>query len=110
MTAAKRMERGTMIAALVLFDTDGALSLEAATERFNTTAPNYRGLTGLHAKAYLHAEDSSQVGGFYLWESRAAADAMYTAAWRAKVTEVYGVPPTVRYFDVPVLIENGGNR
>ena len=96
-----------MIATLVLFPTAGSLSLEEATTHFNTTAPAYRGRDGLHAKAYIYAEDSAELGGFYLWESREAAEALYTDAWRARATEIYGVEPVVRYFDVPVLIENG---
>ena len=97
-----------MIAALVLFelDMDEALALGEATQRFNSTAPNYRGLDGLHAKAYLYGEEGAQLGGFYVWESRAAAEAIYTDAWRTTVTEIYGVAPTVRYFDVPVFIDN----
>lgn len=97
-----------MIAALVLFQTDGALSPDAAAERFNTTAPNYRGRAGLHSKAYIYAQDGQSLGGFYIWESREAAEAIYTPAWRVRTTELYGVEPTIRYFDVPVLIENGG--
>jgi hypothetical protein len=99
-------EARRMTAALVLFRTDGALSLEEATARFNTTAPSYRGLAGLRTKAYLYADDGSEVGGFYLWESRAAAEAFYSDAWRERVTQVYGVEPVVRYFESPVLIEN----
>ena len=95
-----------MIAALILFDTNGKLSLDEAAQRFNTTAPNYRGLTGLHSKAYIYEQDGSNLGGFYLWESREAAEAMYTDAWKAKATEIYGVAPIIRYFDVPVHIEN----
>lgn len=95
-----------MIAVLILFDTDGALSLGDATERFNTTAPNYRGRAGLDSKAYLYEQDGSAVGGFYIWESREAADAVYTDEWKAKATELYGVAPVIRYFDVPVQIQN----
>lgn len=95
-----------MIAALVLFDTGGSLSIDEATQRFNTTAPNYRGLDGLHSKAYLYENDGSSVGGFYLWESREAAEAMYTDAWKAKATELYGVEPVIRYFEVPVQVDN----
>jgi hypothetical protein len=95
-----------MIAALVLFPTAGSLAADDAVERFNTTAPNYRNRPELHLKAYLYAEDSSDLGGFYLWESRAAAEAQYSAAWRAKAEEIYGVAPVIRYFEVPVLIEN----
>jgi len=95
-----------MIAALVLFPTNQSLSADEALERFNTTAPNYRGRAELHAKAYLYAEDGSELGGFYLWESRADAEAQYSAAWRARAEDIYGVAPVIRYFDVPVLIEN----
>jgi hypothetical protein len=95
-----------MIATLVLFPTNGAITLDDAAERFNGTAPSYRGREGLRTKAYLFADDGSELGGFYIWETRAAADAVYTDEWRAKVTGVYGAPPVVRYFEVPVLVEN----
>lgn len=95
-----------MIAAFILFKTDGKLSLDEATERFNSTAPNYRGLAGLYSKAYIYEQDGSNLGGFYLWESREAAEKMYTDAWKAKATEIYGVAPVIRYFDAPILVEN----
>lgn len=95
-----------MIAALVTFNTAGSLSLAEATQRFNTTAPNYRGLAGLHSKAYIFEGDGSHLGGFYLWESREAAEAMYSDAWKAKASEIYGVAPVIRYFEAPVHIEN----
>ena len=95
-----------MIAALVLFETGGSLSLADAVERFNTTAPNYRGRSDLHSKAYIYEQDGAALGGFYLWESREAAEAVYTDVWKAKATEIYGVAPVIRYFEVPVHIEN----
>jgi len=95
-----------MIAALVLFENAQQLTLEDATARFNSTAPSYRGRDGLHSKAYVVAEDGSSLGGFYVFNSREDADALYTDAWRERVTEIYGVAPTVQYFEVPVLIEN----
>lgn len=98
-----------VIAALILFPTDGEIDLDDATGRFNGTAPAYRGREGLRAKAYIYAEDGSDLGGFYVWESRAAADAVYTPAWRERVTAVYGVEPIVRYFDVPVYIDNAND-
>jgi hypothetical protein len=97
-----------MIAALVLFDTAGSLTIDDAVERFNSTAPNYRGKDALHSKAYIYEDSGDALGGFYIWESREAAEAMYSDAWKAKATEIYGVAPVIRYFDVPVLIENSG--
>jgi hypothetical protein len=95
-----------MIAALVLFENVENMSREDAAARFNTTAPSYRGRDGLHSKAYIYAEDGRSLGGFYVFNSRDDAEALYTDAWRVRVTEIYGVEPTVQYFEVPVLIEN----
>lgn len=95
-----------MIAALVLFGNDSGMTLDDAVSRFNTTAPNYRGRDGLHAKAYIYAEDGADLGGFYLWESREAAEAVYTEEWKAKASALYGTPPVIRYFEVPVFVDN----
>lgn len=95
-----------MIAALVLFPTEGSTSLLEATERFEMTAPNYRDRDGLHSKAYIFGEDDSELGGFYLWESREAAESLYTDVWKARAREIYGVDPIIRFFEVPILIEN----
>lgn len=95
-----------MIAALVLFAIDGSLTIDEAVERFNSTAPNYRDKDGLQSKAYVYEDNGGALGGFYLWESREAAEAMYSDAWREKATEIYGVAPVIRYFEVPVFINN----
>jgi hypothetical protein len=95
-----------MIAALITFELASPLSLEEATAKFESTAPNYRGLDHLISKAYIRSEDGRTVGGFYVWDSRAAAVTMYGGDWEARVTAVYGAKPCLRYFDVPVLIDN----
>jgi hypothetical protein len=95
-----------MIAALVTFKIDGAISLDEAVNKFNTTAPNYRGKAGLISKAYIYREDGGVLGGFYLWESREQAEAQYSEAWQAKATEIYGVAPEFQYFEAPVFIQN----
>jgi hypothetical protein len=95
-----------MIAALITFDLDSPLSLDEATVKFESTAPNYRGLEHLISKAYIRSDDGRTVGGFYVWDSRVAAEAMYGGNWEARVTAVYGVKPRLQYFDVPVLIDN----
>lgn len=95
-----------MIAALVLFGNESGMTLADALGRFETTAPSYRGRDGLHAKAYIYAEDGADLGGFYLWESREAAEAVYTDEWKAKAATLYGVAPVIRYFEVPVFVDN----
>ncbi|HEX3140670.1 MAG TPA: monooxygenase [Rhizobacter sp.] len=71
-----------------------------------STAPKYQGVKGLFRKHYVLSQDGATVGGVYLWNSRAEAEAMYTDSWRAFVREKYGTEPTVTYFDSPVLVDN----
>jgi len=95
-----------LVAALVTFELESPLSTEEAKAKFESTAPNYRGLPHLISKAYIRSDDGRTVGGFYVWDSREAAEAMYGGDWEQRVTAVYGVAPKLQYFDVPVLIEN----
>ena len=61
--------------------------------------------SGLVRKYYLFGEDGSG-GGFYLWESREAAERMYTAEWKKMIADRYGTPPQITYFEAPVIVDN----
>lgn len=98
-----------MITAIVRFKMPEGTTLEEATKLFENSAPNYRGLDGLVRKYYLYGEGAT-AGGVYLWESREAADKIYTAEWRAMMKERYGMEPSVEYFDSPVIVENTASQ
>jgi hypothetical protein len=57
-------------------------------------------------KYYLRSEDGLRVGGIYLWETRAAAEAVYSVEWKARVTQLYGAEPEISWFDTPVIVDN----
>jgi hypothetical protein len=82
------------------------ITREQARSTFLSTAPKYQGVAGLIRKCYVLSQDGSTVGGIYLWNSRAEAEAMYTETWRAFVREKYGADPLVTYFDTPVVVDN----
>ena len=42
----------------------------------------------------------------YLWHSREAAEAMYSDDWRQRIVQRFGTPPTIEYFDTPLIIDN----
>ena len=63
-------------------------------------------LPGLVRKYYVRSEDGSSAGGIYLWESRAAAEAVYSGEWRERVEKLYGAKPTIIWFDSPVIVDN----
>jgi len=63
-------------------------------------------VAGLHRKCYVLSQDGSTVGGIYLWNSRAEAEAMYTERWKNFVREKYHAEPSLTYFDTPVVVDN----
>lgn len=95
-----------MIIAMTSFKLPQPVTPEEARAIFLSTAPTYRGVSGLLRKHYVISDDGSTVGGVYVWNSRADADAMYTDSWRAFVREKYATEPEVIYLDSPVLVDN----
>jgi hypothetical protein len=100
-----------MILALVTFRMPATLTRDDAAAMFRETAPKYVALPGLLRKHYLYRAlpTHAEAGGSYLWESRAAAEAGHGAEWRARVTAKYGGEPDVRFFEVPVSVDNSGD-
>lgn len=95
-----------MITAIVRFKLPASITAANAAELFRGSAPKYQGLEGLVRKYYLFDEKSRTGGGVYLWESREAADKVYTADWRRMIAERYGAEPEILYFDTPVIVDN----
>jgi hypothetical protein len=95
-----------MITVIVNFPAPEGATLESITEAFSTTTSRYEGLPGLIRKYYLFDPDSGIGGGAYLWEDRSQAEAFYDEAWRNRLTEKYGVPPKISFFESPVIIDN----
>jgi hypothetical protein len=95
-----------MITAIVNFKLPANVDAKKAAEMFKSSAPKYRGMKGLVRKYYLFDPDLRIGGGVYLWKSRADAIAAYTPEWRDYMADRYGVPPVIRYFETPVVVDN----
>jgi heme-degrading monooxygenase HmoA len=95
-----------MITAIVQFQLPAPISLEEAARTFESSAPKYKNLPGLIRKYYLRSEDGARAGGVYLWETRQAAEAVYSGEWRARVKQLYGSEPDIAWFDTPVIVDN----
>jgi hypothetical protein len=95
-----------MITTVVNFKLPPEIDAKKAAELFKGSAPKYRGMKGLIRKYYLFDDKNRIGGGVYLWKSRADADALYTAEWKAWATERYGAAPDIRYFDTPLVVDN----
>jgi len=95
-----------MITTLVQIKLSETLSLDNAQDIFASTAPKYIEIQGLIRKYYLLSEDGGTAGGVYLWESRSAAETLYTDEWKKFILQKYGSEPSVTYFDSPVIVDN----
>ena len=71
-----------------------------------STAPTYRGLSdkGLIRKDYLNGDTGT--GGVYLWENREAAEAWFTPERVQMLTEKFGAPPSLTWYDTHVSVDN----
>jgi hypothetical protein len=95
-----------MITAVVQFELPSPISLEEAARRFESSAPKYQNLPGLIRKYYIRAQDGRAAGGIYLWESRKAAEAVYSGEWLKRVEQLYGGKPVITWFDTPLIVDN----
>jgi len=95
-----------MITTLVQIKLSETLSPNKAQDIFATTAPKYLEIQGLIRKYYLLSEDGETAGGIYLWESRKAAEMLYTEEWKKFILQKYGSEPSVTYFYSPVIVDN----
>ncbi|GIW06604.1 MAG: monooxygenase [Dehalococcoidia bacterium] len=92
-----------MYGALVQFPAESPLTTEECRARWEAIAPVFEKEPGFIHKAFLRSPDGSTWGGFYIWESREAAEAYYNADWRERMTARYGQEPSVTYFEVPAV-------
>jgi hypothetical protein len=85
-------------------------SEEQAIKGGTASAPTYRGLaaSGLIRKDYLNGDAGT--GGVYLWESRKAAEAWFTEAKLAELTERFGARPRLTWYDTHVTVDNLKNE
>ncbi len=86
-------------------DSGEPISVEDARAGFGANAATYLEVPGLLWKSYLLAEDRQTVGGVYWWTDRASAEAKFNDGWQAGVTEKYGAPPHIEWFDAPVVVD-----
>lgn len=66
---------------------------------FEKSLPEYNAIQGLLQKNYAIHEGGT-FGGFYLWATKAQAEAWFNTTWFERVERTYGAPGKVSYFAV----------
>lgn len=85
-------------------------SKDSLRQTIKATAHTYQGIPGLIRKYYGIRDDGQSLVGIYLWESKAAADRLYTADWVGMVTKRWGTPPMRQEWETPMVVEAAEQR
>lgn len=70
--------------------------------RMEGSIPQYNSVPGLVYKYFTIASEKN-IGGIYLWDEAASADAFYNTAWHKRINDTYGVPADVMRLNAPAL-------
>jgi hypothetical protein len=95
-----------MILATVTFTYPDGVDPDAFVRTSSERRHLYVGLAGLRQKLYWVASDHLSAGGTYVWESREAAERVYTPSWRTKAAEVFGAEPSIHFAELTDAISN----
>jgi heme-degrading monooxygenase HmoA len=80
---------------------------ERAVRRIAETARGrFEGMPGLRSKAFTFNSGKREAANFYVWDSEDAARSFFTEQLVERVTEVYGVRPTIEFVQIATLVEN----
>jgi hypothetical protein len=95
-----------MILAFVTFRYGAGFDPEQFSQTSRARRDFYVGLEGLRQKLYWVDRERREAGGAYVWESREAAERVYSDEWRARAEQAFHAAPEVRYLDITDVIVN----
>lgn len=97
-----------MIVEIVTFPTPAGWSRDKLLEDAKHTIPKWSANKQLLRKHFATGIGDAEgtTSGIYVWPSVEAAKAAHDDAWREAVLKRCGAYPTIRYFDLFLLIDN----
>jgi hypothetical protein len=96
-----------MIGVLVRFSYEReAFSEERLRQVAEASREKFEGMPQLRSKAFTIDPVNQEALNFYVWESEEPAKEFFSEQLIARVTELYGVQPTLQFVDVAALVEN----
>ena len=95
-----------MIAVLIRFRYESEFSEARMRHVADAARTKFEGMPGLRSKAFTVDTVNREALNFYVWDSEEAAKAFLSPELVERVTELYGVRPSVQFLDVAALVEN----
>ena len=95
-----------MIGVFVTFRYGDSFDEQAVRKIAETARAKFEGMPGLRSKAFTFSSQKREATNFYVWDSEDAARAFFTDELLQRVTELYGVRPSVEFVEIAALVEN----
>ncbi len=95
-----------MITAILEYSLSAPMARSAMVAKFKLAGDRFRGMSGLQRKYFCYDEASGRGLSVYLWDSKAAAEAVFTEAFAAGFEASFGVRPSIRYIDTLMIVDN----
>jgi hypothetical protein len=95
-----------VIGVSVVFDCENGLDRARIIEVAKNARKMFEALSDLRFKFFTFDEKRKQAMNFYVWETKAAAEAFITDELRKKVTGLYGVSPTITFLEIAEVVDN----
>jgi hypothetical protein len=95
-----------MILELVEFNSPKGWSRDKVAEEAKHVVPKWQANKELLRKHFLLELNGKTGAGVYIWPSLDAAQRAHNEDWKQSVIKRTGAAPTIRYFDLFLLIDN----
>ena len=95
-----------MIGVVVTFRFGDNFDEHAVRKIAEAARATFEGMPALRSKAFTFNAAKREASNFYVWDSEHAAKAFFTDQLLDRVTDLYGVRPTVEIVQIATLVEN----
>ena len=95
-----------MIGVFVTFRYGDNFDEQALRKIAETARVRFEGMPGLRSKAFTINPGKREAANLYVWDSEDAAKAFFTDQLLERVTDLYGVRPSVEFVQIATLVEN----
>lgn len=99
-----------MITAILEYSLPTPSARSALAEKFKLARDRFRGMAGLQRKYFCYDKTSGRGLSVYLWDSKAAAEAVFTEAFISGFEASFGVRPSIRYIDTLMIVDNAADE
>jgi hypothetical protein len=98
-----------MVGVNVTFDYSGNFDRARVVNVAENARGMFEGLPGLLYKFFTFDEERRRATNFYVWDSKETADGFFSEELRERVTQLYGVAPTIDFVEIAQIVDNSGS-